>query len=521
MPASDFNARHVWFDGMNATRVDFINEPITSPEETPAEPEQEETRYYYCDHCGFKRTGDPALSNMPEQPHYMNARNVCSECVRFYFTCVICSGPEIKHAYPGADMSVCYQCYRSRYFRCGQCDDTKDIGERDVSFSRDTCKSCISKMETCMHCSEKLFPSRGHTIADGVLCRRCAHRSGLIRGDVIYEIIPHGRHDCQTFSVEAEVEFEDGCPWELGDYHSHWEADSYDFYPGWLAEEDGSLACGGEFIGPILSGAGGMAEIISTFNTLKGRGASIRSSCGQHTTVQAPQSDLDTLVKVQKLTAVLEDALFATTGAYQRMRNGAPYVYRLKHEQHDIRDLQHGYNVGTRECVAHIRDMGGAVIEFRYPPGTLSPEQACINIGLCKMVTQLAVQLTNNDVNEWLKLAVALMPTQNDRDTIHQQVLLGLQIIVDLGEWHTHGSMMGLPYNPDEETEVCLKVYGDTRNCIILPTRKQILKRMQQQVVKFYTRMLPTEPYNEEPKVRRDSMLTDVFKMLDVENPVK
>lgn len=446
---------------------------------------------FTCDHCCEDRTDEPEVSD--------GRVELCEDCAEDFFTCERCHyvdyADEIRAV---ADEYWCEHCADEYAGTCEHCD--REYPEREIlSFGNITlCEDCCQDHYFTCHACEYAYPldydehydeSSGYSY-----CRDCApeHRE-LDRA--AYHNVESGsvRRSGRTFGVEVEVMFPDGSPWYLGGYHSYRQAPEGTFYSGWRGEDDATVD--GEFISPPMGGAAGLAELIATFGRLEDNGASVGPKTGQHITVDVTPDTWrteDQQIKVQRLMLALEDAMLALTGSYQRLQ-GVTYHHRIKGSTYNTRAVKDKQGAYTRELSAGIKENG--LVEFRYPPGTLNPAQAAINVGLVQLLCDLAEEMSDEDVDKLVEesLAIEANPNLSTLERIHMQVRLGLGVFTVNG-WHEGGSFEGLPYDPDDAPIVQIgdRYYGHV-DTVALPSSETLRERMYRQLDRFYKRMFPED----------------------------
>lgn len=434
---------------------------------------------------------NPENSGMDNSTH-----TLCGDCLEtFYSHCVECSG---LHQHDDmarvCDDWVCERCQRRYYSECDRCGTL----EHDDNMHRDdniaVCERCYDRCYyTCENCGCLIPEGYAHSddYGDGVYCEDCylEHTPDNTR-DVEYtldnSLLPRVPDHPRTFGVEIEVEFDGGCPFTIGGYHSDYPAPPEYFYGGWHGEEDGSLDDGGEFISPPLNGFGGIAEIIATYRTLKNHDARVSRNTGQHVTVQVPGSyheKLDNQLKVQRLAIAVEEALIASTGSFYRLNYH--YCRRLKHTGSDVSKKSQIYG---RTIVCGIKHSG--LVEFRYPPGTLNPAQAALNIGLCQLIVDAACKMSDADIDAVVAASCEIESEYiSERQRVHKQIQLGLQFFADWG-WHPGGTFTGLGYDAAQPHTVKLYDYcRGHRDTVTLPCEDEILARLTRQLAHFYNKM--------------------------------
>jgi hypothetical protein len=465
----------------SASSIPHSEEPMEQPELEPN---------FVCDYCGTMHLGEPEINrgnfSLCEGCVTQGA-NVCEGCEEHI------TSPFSRYTAPSGER-LCSYCFSESYTSCHGCHEIFEWDDVEDFSNMRLCRSCWNDGEgswqTCEGCEGVYyFDELRERGAHGLMCASCARELGPIR-DVSYEVDGEAR-STRSFGVEIEVEFgmdEADVPWELGYYHSGEPAPDC-FYSGWRGEYDGSLDGGGEFISPPLEGAGGLAEIINTFRTLEWEDAEIRNTCGQHISVGVGAYHRQVLV--QRLSLALEEALFATTGAYGRMTRNS-YAERLKDEAGDY--IRGGNAYGSRTCICGLRDWNGTV-EFRYPPGTLVAAQGAINVGLTQLVVQLVFEfLSEDEIDELVERSMELELDQgiSRHERVHAQVMLGLRLFCDVGGWAKGGDFLGMPYDPAKPATVTVRDAYHTyanRSAVTLPSEEEILRRLERQISNFYRRM--------------------------------
>ncbi len=373
----------------------------------------------------------------------------------------------------GFSAPLCESCYAVQTASCGDCGSINFIGGGGGSDF--VCRPCMRvRMVSCVSCGDGMNRSTAVVSRNlgGFSCPSCLDLYS--REVVTYEVLNGEVRPSLPFGIEIEAEFGyGGCPFELYGYHSH-EGATSEFIYGWRAETDSSLHDGGEFISPPLNGMEGMAEVLWTYRMLRDSGARINTRCGQHISLTnfVPRSDF--APKVQLLTMALEEALFAVGGDLERCMHNR-YCVRLK--EHDTEGLFNKRFNEERRVPAYIK--GRDVVEFRYPPGTLTATDLCINLGLTQMVMEEAKTI-EEDVLE------ALARECLDASNIHDRVMVGLRFISSRG-WYPGSQFDGLPYNPHVHTEVAFRDNVNGHNDVVVyPTASEIMDRMVDNIERFY-----------------------------------
>ncbi|MDP9439588.1 MAG: hypothetical protein M3P49_12750, partial [Actinomycetota bacterium] len=396
----------------------------------------------------------------PDDSVWVGDDQFCPDCrERILIRCNSCDEYEYREdARFGPGIVVCDGCYQDHYFYCEDCEQLchyEDHGGDGY------CYQCNSND------IEEYRVPRTHNVEATVESGTC-------------------RDDDRTFGVEIETNGH--FPWSLGGYHSDTPAPE-GFFSGWRAEDDCTVA--GEFISPStppLKGAEGLAEIIATYRHLYRNGCRITgTNCGQHTTVSVYDVDPS---EVMRLMLAMEEAMFATTAAYGRMRRGS-YAYRIKPSS-QLYTVEKGSYICDTHSSASVRH-GGELVEFRYPPGTLKDVQGVLNVGLCKMLVELARDLSHDALVRLSKEAIGyeVEGHMTPFERIHKQVRLGVRLMVERGGWHQGGEFRGLPYDPEDPPTITLTdPYADPNTqTIALPHGSALLERMDHQIAKFYERM--------------------------------
>lgn len=393
----------------------------------------------------------------------MCAQSVCPDCfTEIGGRCDLCKDFEHEEDLVSIDDcdTVCRSCYESNYTSCYSCGNA--VHDSDASYHPPT------EEHYCYYCFEELPGNLEHTVA-----------ADIVAGKV--------RDGGYGFGVEIETEFVDHCPFELGGYHEKTPAEAEYFIGGWRAEDDGSLDNGGEFVSPPLMGSAGIAEILYTYDVLRDNGAVMRRTCGQHVTVQVKSAYVDgdyigeyyMQLRVQRLTVALEEALIALTGAFYRLNE--QYCYRIK---------KSGITTGNadRQITCGLKDDG--LVEFRYPPGTFSPSQLAMNVGLTQLIVKLAATMTEDEIESLVSRSLEIETGSGSTvGIVHAQVMMGLEFLRSHG-WHANGDMDGLPYDPSAAPTVELQDYENGHPVTqVLPSGDDIARRMHRQLTNFYRRM--------------------------------
>lgn len=480
-------------------------------------------QYNQCDSCGH-------VNNWRRFEQSEDTPNTyCEKCLVEHTTECYGCGYRFEDTEEHEENEYCEACYSDTFSQCDRCEGTFDRDHIVIVYSgeyrnyeHEYCADCVYEYATrCEDCDEYVLNDyTSSTAANVIICDQCLSNGDwcwcgscgeVYRSDYCHHndygcTCPdcHGsdnqysdyrnveattlsglcREAFTTFGVEIEAEFDGECPFDLGDYHSDYAA-SNEFFGGWHAEEDCTVD--GEFISPPLSGAGGLAEVIATYRVLQDGGARMTSSCGQHITVNV--GDRYAQVRAQSLVFVLEESLLALTGSYNRLHN-ASYCQRLKKFGY----VPDGENrLGAKMISVSAKRNG--LVEYRYPPGTLNPEQLAINTGLVHLISRLArnySELGDATLNGMVETAMCLESAEDLDETarMQQHILHGLEILRTYG-WHEKGELIGLLYNPDNAPVIEVLDHDYSRgHCVTveLPNRCAIFERMRRQLKRFYNR---------------------------------
>lgn len=130
-------------------------------------------------------------------------------------------------------------------------------------------------------------------------------------------------HTASTkFGIEIETTLPMADTTRIGRYHG---GAPVPWLPaGWKVERDGSIAAGrgrkgAEFVSPVISGADGVAQVMTAVEAIKSHGGRVNHSCGIHITFTF-KGDTKDLTRLLHLFANHEKALFASTGTKSRER---------------------------------------------------------------------------------------------------------------------------------------------------------------------------------------------------------
>lgn len=429
-------------------------------------------------------------------------------CIDHMYEAVQCQVCNLWHTYGESQdrngTVVCVGCAPSvtQCPRCGNVGQEEELepydGYPDMEL---VCRPCRDRRLQCSICA--MYHDRYdfvRTPSEGRICYSCeeAQRALLRRRDVQYArkgFTKASERKTLGFGTEIEVEFPDGPPFPTYGYHNSDSWATEPFLGGWKSETDGSLSRGAEIISPVLNGATGLAEVLATFDVLRECGGEMRRSCGGHITVSTPGPKQ--CVQAQRLFTIFEEVAFALTGSWSRYRDGS-YATPLKNP--GIYDNMKGGSGDTsRMLTAHSKSV---CVEYRYPPGTLNDAQFTINLGLCQLVTALAINLSDKQVRSIFNEGVQAYDTVRHgpmatQDRAHQFVLYGLSVLYQHG-WRSNvgGSekrgprFVGLPYMPSGGKAVTVR--DESRNLrygVALPTQSEITDRMESQLEKFYWKM--------------------------------
>jgi hypothetical protein len=201
-------------------------------------------------------------------------------------------------------------------------------------------------------------------------------------------------------------------------------------------------------------------------------------NAGQHITVDVGVGNQR---KTQTLMFVLEETLIALTGSYARIDNSM--CQRVK---------SYGNTAAKQTTYGKFVSAGvksDSLVEFRYPPGTLSPEQLAINVGLTQLVAHVASTMPDDQIDTLLTRTLEIeTAAMNNQQAMQAHIIHGLEILASFG-WYETGVMHGLPYSPDDAPVIELSDH-DRDHCvqIELPGRDAIMARIRRQLTRFYDR---------------------------------
>jgi hypothetical protein len=457
--------------------------PVMDPEAPDLCEACEDANYTNCERCNDLTHNDAMHKGARDQ-----GQELCTDCVeRHMAVCDDCDDIlETDYAYRvNGNGTVCPSCWDTgEYVACNYCSDLFSAGTMESDDYNDLCRDCYRNYYFRCDSCEGVFHDNNYGDNGAEECGGSGEDASWYSRNVSATVVSGTpRNDGLTFGVEVETMFDGGSPWDLGEYQSSTPA-PMDFISGWKGEEDCTVD--GEFISPPLLGPEGLAEIAVTFNILKANGAHMDYHAGQHTTVSTGHT---CPCRVMQVTLLCEEALFAATGAFGRMTNS--YATSIKQSGMSHR-VHSGDGLYRHHTCANIRGQGSNLIEFRYPPGTLQPEQMVMNVGLTKLMVQIAESISEAELKKLLKdsLATEANCDMNREEKVHEHVKLGLWMIAHFGDWHRDGEMKGLLYDPDDAPTVELKDHSHDHNIeITLPGRGEILGRMTRQITSFYGKM--------------------------------
>lgn len=399
--------------------------------------------------------------------------------------------------------TLCGGC-RATHWMCNTCampvpEDTPSYYVRYYGQEVECCRDCRENADICTSCDSFFIDSCEceNSYGPPTLSSTASIELSTMPGEEIRRF--------PTFGIEFEMEFEEDDRPPCGGYHSY-EPAQRPFYGGWRAEDDGSLSYGVELISPVLHGPAGIAEALATQALLHKHGAIVKRTCGQHIHLGLPESRQaqdEFGWRVQVIGATLEEMLFCTTGSWARASNEyAPYV-----KDYDLPGWIRANNdrnyrtIGDGRCVVHV---GRATVEFRYPPGTLNPEQVVLNLGLCNMMYRMAQEY---DAPTLRGMAIgAAMNNERYREArrndhysdgtetrvlrwnyVAESIIAGASLLAKEG-FTTEGPWKDLPYNTLEPPVAVVKdSFGDVVE-VNLPSHGALMDRFKRQTGRFLIR---------------------------------
>lgn len=286
-----------------------------------------------------------------------------------------------------------------------------------------------------------------------------------IKKETLYEIEGTEREIPVTVGIEIETELEN--------IRFRLHEDLGCGFSGWWAGTDCSVNHGSEVKSPILQGVGGLAEIIGTAEILVEETAFMQTNCGQHTTIGDPRVEarnrhINWNRRMKNLFIALEEGLYAFTGDPGRMFRGYGNAYKP--------------NAGDG-----FRNRDGAVVEMRYPPGTLDRNQIAVNVGVCQMLGMLAFDMRLNESRELREAALSL---HRESGVTGRQISSGnldfaLSFLREQG-WSEGGAFPGLPYDIDTPTKVTLKDASKGEYEVAMPVRSEIEEHIERMMTQFH-----------------------------------